>query len=200
MASKVAICNQALGHLGISKLIASISENSQEARALNLYYDDGLADVLRSFPWPFARRIVSLALVEEDPNDEWSFSYRVPVDCLLERRVPSGIRNDARKDRVPYLIGGDEQGGLIFCDREDAQLEYTALITDPQRFPPDFVTAFSYYLAAKACPQLTAGDPFKLQANILKLFSFFISNAEANAGNAQQVDLEPDAQRIQARE
>src|SRR3990167_2163908 len=137
MPSEVEICNMALGHLGVGKEIANLeTEKSTEASLCRRFYANTRDEALRDFPWPFATKLAALGLIEEDPNDEWGFSYRYPSDCLRLRRLLSGLRNDTRQSRAPYKIGKDDQGRLLFADLEDAEAEYTARITDPALFHP----------------------------------------------------------------
>src|SRR5690348_14818440 len=136
----------ALAHLGTGNFISNLAtDDSDEADACNAFLETVRQQTLRDFPWPFATKTADLGLVEEEPNDglEWGFSYRYPSDCLEARRIPSGVRMDTVVSRVPFRIGYDASGRLIFCDVEDAQLEYTALVTDPSYYPPDFVMAMS---------------------------------------------------------
>jgi|CXWL01.1.fsa_nt_gi hypothetical protein len=200
MASKVAICNMALGALGVGDQIANVdTERSAEARACRLFYAETLNEVLRDFPWPHAKKTVVLALVESAPNDEWAYSYRYPSDCLMMRRVLSGVRNDTRASRVPTSISNDDSGQLIFCDSADAELEYTFIADDPQRYPADFVAALAYLLAVRIAPMITAGDPFGLQNKNIQLYNFQIGKAKANAANEEQSDVEPEPETISGR-
>src|SRR5438270_202467 len=81
----------ALGHVGNSSQIASLTEKSNEARACALYYEQCRDEVLQAFPWPFATVITALTLVATDPTTEWGYSYRYPVDGLRTFRIPSGF-------------------------------------------------------------------------------------------------------------
>lgn len=201
MASKVGIVNLALGHLAVGKEIANLeTEKSEEARAGRRFYDVALKVVLRDFPWPFATRITALALVEEEPNTEWGYSYRYPSDCLYFRRILSGLRNDSRQSRAPYRVARDASGLLIFTDQQDAEAEYTILANAPQFYPPDFELALSYYLASLMAPHVTGGDHFKLGERALQLYSLHLSTAQSNAGNEEQAEEEPEAESIRARE
>lgn len=201
MASQVGICNMSLSHLGISKEIAIFeTEKSEEAATVRRFYDVALSKILSDYPWPFATRIAALALVAVEPNTEWLYSYRYPVDCLTLRRVISGVRNDTRQSRAPYKIASDASGRLIFTDEEDAQVEYTALITDTLQFQADFALAFSYLMAFLIAPRLTAGDQFKLGDKAFKLYQYTAGQATSNAGNEGQRDEEPDSEFVRARE
>ena len=199
--SATEICNLALTHLGSTVEIEDLDdEGSDEAIICRRVFANTRDAVLRDFHWPFATKIQALGLVEEDPNSEWAYSYRTPSDCLNVRRILSGIRNDSRQSRVPYRIGQDVQGELIFTDKEDAELEYTTRITDVVRFPADFVNALALRVAAYIAPKLTAGDPFKLGERALQLYLREISNAQANAANEEQAEEPVESEFIRGRE
>ena len=201
--STTEIANLALGHLGIGKDIANLdTESSQEAKAMRRYYDICRRTVLQEFTWPFATKFVTLGLVEEDPTDaeEWAFSYRYPADCLLLRRLPSGLRTDNRQSRVAYKISQDASGLLIFTDQEDAQAEYTVDVTNVSRFSDSFVLALTYLLAGKAGSSIMGGDRFKLADRALLLHDAQIRTAHAVARNEEQPDEEPDAEFIRVRD
>lgn len=200
MASAIEICNFSLSHLGVGKLIASLNEQSQEARACNLFYESTRDAVLRDAMWPFARRIQSLGLVEEDPNSEWSYSYRYPTNCLYFRRILSGSRNDSRQSRVPYRFAYADDGQLVLTDKEDAEAEWTVKVTNPARYSEDFALALSLRLAGYVAPRLTGGDPHKLGQRALQLYEAEISKARASAFNEEQADEEVDAEFIRARD
>jgi len=200
MPSKVGIVNIALGHIGVGRAISNLeTESSQEAITARLFYDLALETVLRDSPWPFAAKIAVLSLIEEEPNTEWAFSYRYPTDCIMFRRVLSGLRNDSRQSRAPYKLAQDDSGTIIFTDEEDAQAEYTIRADNPQFFPPDFTLAFSYLLASLMAPKLTGGDPFKLGVRALQLYQYEIFRAKAAAGNESQPEEEPESEFVRAR-
>lgn len=199
-ASEIAICNMALSHLGVAKEIANLeTENSQEAAACRRFFAQARDNTLRDYPWPFATKIEALALVEEEPNDEWGYSYRVPSDFVRLRRILSGERNDTRQTRVSYRIVRDTAGLLIYTDQENAEIEYTIRETDPTRYPSDFVMALSLRLAAYIAPRLTGGDPFKLGERALQLHEYEIRKAQSSATIEEQADDNPDSEFIRER-
>lgn len=200
MASSTEIANIALSDLGSGKEIAVLeTEKSTEASVMRRFYDLALDTTLRDFPWSFANQYATLALVEEDPNDEWNYSYRYPTDCLKLKKILSGTRNESPKDRVPYEISRDTQGLLILTDMADAQIKYTKRVTDPSRFPADFTLAFAHRLAAYAAPRICGEDPFKMGDKAIRLYMFEIATAKASSLNEQQDEVNPDAESIQAR-
>lgn len=189
MSSKVEIVNLALSHIGIGKGIANLeTENSEEAQTARLFYDMSIDKVLEDFPWPFATRIATLALVETEPNCEWFYSYRYPVDCLAIRRVLSYQRTDDRDSASPYRIASDGAGRLIWTDAEAAEVEYTVKIDNALMFTASFVLAASYLLAALMAPRLTKGDQFGLRKNSLQMYEYAIGKAKANAMNEGRAD------------
>lgn len=201
MASKVGICNLALGHLGQGQTISDIdTEQSNEAKTCRVFFEVCKNSTLRDFTWPFATKFKTLDLVEEDPTDEWSYAYRMPNDCLDVRRILSGIRNDNADSRIPYIIAQDNAGLLIYTDLDEADIEYTAKCENPVIFPPDFEMALSFRLAAVIAPRITAGDQFKLGIRALELYNQHIARAIATAKNEEQKDKQSESSFIRARE
>lgn len=201
MASFTDMAQMALSHLGSGKTISNIeTEQSDEARALRTFQDTALEHVLRAVPWSFATQIEELALVEEDPNDEWAYSYRYPTDALMIRKIQSGLRTDSRQSRVPYRIAQDDSGRVIFTDIEDAIAEVTVNETDSSLYPADFVLAFTYYWAFLVAPRVTKGDPFKLKNEMFELYKLHISYAFANSMNEDQPDQPVESEFIRTRE
>lgn len=199
--SKEDICNLALSHVASGEEIQNLdTDKGQEAQACRRFYDLCIQGTLRDFPsWPFATRITSLALVTTQPNQEWSYSYRYPSDCLFAKRILSGLRMDTEGSRIPYRLIGDNAGQLILCGIDSAQFEYTAYVDDPTLYPPDFILASSLRLAIYIAPRLTAGDQFKLRATAVQLYTAELERAKVNAANEMQSDLNPQSEFIRAR-
>lgn len=148
MPSVVSICNMALDRIGHAEPIGDLTDDSAGATVCARWYQLCRDEVLRAHRWGFARRTQVLALVEEDPDDEWGYSYRYPADCVLARRFVSAL-GDSDPNEQPFDISSDESGRLILCDVEDAELVYTARIEDPALFPEDFAAALAWKLAAE---------------------------------------------------
>lgn len=201
MATKTQIVNLALQRIGCSQFVANAdSEDSTEARAARLAFDDERDYALRSFPWPFATAYATLGLVAGSSssrvNYDWTFAYRHPPDCLEARRI---VTPNGRKETVPpaFRIGRDSQGRLIYTDQEQAQLEYTIRIADAVEFDALFVSALAWRLAHVLAPALSRIEGKTEDA--LKMFLFDLSRAEAGAMNEGQSDEPPEAEWIRAR-
>lgn len=200
MGTNTQILNMALSHIGVGKEVASIkTEKSEEAAAGRRFFNIARDVVLRDFHWPFTTVIEVLALIESDPNSEWAYSYKYPVDCLCMRRILSGIRNDDRNTEVTYKLAHNTSGVIIYTDEPTAFVEYTGRSEDPQIYPPDFTMALSYYLASLLAPRLTGGDPFDLKTKAEKMYRIELSKAAANAFNEEKVEDPPDSEFISIR-
>ena len=201
--SVVNLCNMVLSHLGVGRTISNLdTDNSEDADAINAFWDVALADHFRAFPWAFARRLVAAALVAEDPTSEWAFSYRYPSDCLLLRRIVLGDRIPSRGNRPPYWVGGDTQGRLIYSDVEDMEIEYTALLDDESKWPPDFAMSFTLLLAYYVAPRLMKGSQGEIQQaqrSILQRYAMEVERARANSANEETPDQPGESEFISER-
>ena len=194
------IANLALRHLGATKLIADLdSEDSKEARAVRSFYDLALDEMLRAAKWGFATTHVDLSLVDEDPTDEWAYSYAYPSNCLMIHRIMSGARNDSRETRVPFQVIYSANQTLIYTDMEDASVEYTYRVSETARFTPEFTSAFAMLIAAYIAPNMTAGDPAKFGERALGLYQLAFARAAAMSRNEEQPDIEPGGSLLNAR-
>lgn len=200
MPSVTEICNLALSHLAVGKEIQNFSTDaSEEASACRRFYEQVRDEALRDFPWPFATRIVSLALVAENPTSEWAYAYRYPSDCLMARRILSGANPETPATRVPYRVASDATGLLLYTNQANAELEYTVQATDPTFWPVDFRQVVSLLLAAYVAPRVTAGKS-ELGTQALQLYRYKLSLAQANAGNEEQAHQAIDSEFITIRE
>jgi len=202
-ASETELCNLALSHLAVAGVTFEIqdldTEKSKEAQACRRFYAQARDEVLRAFPWPFATVIDNLALVATAPNVEWAYSYRYPSDCLMFRRILSGFRTDALDSRIPYRLGRDASGELVFTDMDSAQGEWTTQVTNVGAFAPDFVQALAFLLASYIGPRVAGGDQYKLADRAYQLYQRSLGVARANAFNEEQADPPPDSEMIRAR-
>lgn len=210
MSSSTVVSNMALSHLGHGTEIADLdSDNSKEAKACRRFYDVARDEMLREFVWPFATKVLTLALVSEKdsddtgdihPTDEWYYAYRYPADCLMLRKIQSSIRNDNRQTRIPYRLIADDVGSLILTDEQDAVLEYTSTVgQNPSRWQADFILALSFRIAAYIAPRITGGDPFKIANTVRAMHQMSVGKAKANALNEEQDEDIPDGELIRAR-
>ena len=196
MSTSATICNVALGHIGVTRQISSLTQQTQEAVTCNLYFDQAVEATLRDYAWPFARKYRALGLVATEPNSDWLYAYRYPSDCVRARRI---VTNGGRLDQnpPPFDLGIDDQGRLIFTDQPDATLEYTVRVTDPSLFDGLFAEAFSWRMAAFLAPSL--GRVQGAQNTALQMYARAIAEARTTAANESQQDHAMDSEFVQAR-
>ena len=160
MTSKADICNMALCHLGAAPSVVSIDPPDGGAYAIHCarFYPIALSQLL-CMPWQFAMRRTALSLVDEDPNEQWLYSYTLPSSCVRAfTTLPSGATSD--NEGIDFI----QEGQLIFCNEPDVSLMYTTSEVTSGNFSPMFAEALSrqlaYYLAApvmKPAPAVLQG-------------------------------------------
>ena len=213
----VTVCNMALSAVGATSQIASLTEQSAEALACNLHYEQTLRELLSIHNWPFARANAALAVLQAragtpenptgatltEPERPWSYAYGYPSDCLKPRYIMNldtsgnaatinGVPlttadesepYDIRTPTVKFIQGtiSDTNGNrtrVILTNQYQARLVYTVLVTDPDIWDSNFVTAFVGRLAQKICLHVS-GDK-----NLLRLAVNAGLQAESEAKGA----------------
>lgn len=156
MSSQVQIYNLALGNIGVSETVASITERSKSAIVCTQYWELARDTVLADFDWPFATQYATLALLAGTPT-EWLYAYQYPTDCLRAIGLATpGNRNPVEGLRPKYHMAYGASGTILLTDQPNAILQYVTRIDDESRFPPLFVEALSWKLAAMIAMPLTA--------------------------------------------
>lgn len=198
MASLVAIWNKALsGCLGERAAISQPDEQSAAAAVCRLHYDTTRDTLLAMHDWTFARRRVSLADIGSPPQ-LWGFRYQLPAQCIRDRRITPAMIGQA----VRYEIASDvdDQGGdiqVLYADVSPAELVYTARVTNTELYPPMFVEALAWSLAAAAADSITASK--SRQDMAIKRASEWAAYARAddmNRGMAGEIQPLPESLRV----
>jgi hypothetical protein len=161
--ANVQVVNMALVKIG-SRTIRNLStEQSREAVAAALVFEDTLRSVLRDHPWAFATRYVDpLTLVdgaEGDPaSPDWTYSHRLPDDMVFLRRlVLEGTGRSFDPEPFPFRLASDTTGGLLYSNVEEPIIEYTARLQNILVYAdPLFREALSWKLAATLAPSLAS--------------------------------------------
>lgn len=183
MSSQVEICNLALSRVGVSSFIEDIQEGSKESKSLGAVYGIARDVALGSFPWPFAQRRTTLALSAEPAREDWAYTYALPTDALRVQGLWSGIRFGPVASELPFAIemNASGTGRLLLSDMESATVVYTARVEDPLLYPPLFVNAFAWLLAAEVALPLSVRPDLRAQAQ--QQFELTLSRAQAGALN-----------------
>ena len=122
------VCNQALGACGARATITNLNENSNEARACRLYYENTRDALLRAAQWNFSRKEDYLTLIKaapgtpENPNPPigntgawnpqtmpalpWLYSYAVPSDSVRTWQILPQLQTTYAGNSVPIFSSG----------------------------------------------------------------------------------------------
>jgi hypothetical protein len=87
---------------------------------------------------------------------------------------------------------------LLFTDQEDAEIEYTAQITDTTEFTVDFIEALAWKIAASIAPPLTRMTDMLKTA--LAVYGGYITRAKTAALNETQREKPREAEWISGRD
>ena len=146
--SRVRICNMALSHVGANSNIESLTENSAEAAACDLWYDFSRLQTLEANDWGFARRRLTLATHSDDPPDGvWAYRYQYPSDSVIVRKIQSPAGENA--EPIPWEVetSEDQSTKTILTDLSEAIAVYTFDLEDVNLFSAFFVEMLSFALA-----------------------------------------------------
>lgn len=157
-ATKLAIYNNALGHLGERKL-ASLTENREPRRVLDDFYAKAVAYCLEKGKWDFANRSSQIsASTSVSPEFGFTNSFPKPTDWVRTVRISASPTLD------PPLLSFREEDGYWEADCDPLYIEYVSnsatlggndLSSWTQAFE-DYVTA---NLALRACKRITGSAP-----------------------------------------
>jgi len=122
--SKVEIANIALVGLRAST-INSFTDETAEAIAVNVIWDNVRASELSKHPYNFAMKRASLPRLAEAPAFGYTYQFQLPVDCL---RVHEAINN------MDFKIEGDK----LLTNAEEVDIKYIFDNTDISTWTPSF--------------------------------------------------------------
>lgn len=214
MASVVNIYNMALSKIGVTQRVSSLTEETEQRRTCSLWYEQCRDQVLRAYPWGFARTSEALALLSETPPPGWGYAYAYPTSCLLARAITTaaGCRASSltyryedyeplwiNSQQVPFTIqySATTSQRIIATDLEAAYLVYTRQISDTTLFDPLFVNALACLLASEAGRALRADA--RLVREVAAEYQSAIAYAAAMTQNERAADRVPDSPSISVR-
>lgn len=121
MSSDTQVANLALAKIGTRSTIASLTEDSNEARAINLIYENTRDQVLGMAFWNFARKTANLSVLKTAPGavgststggptwspdwppPGWLYEYAYPSDCIQMRFITPQLTTGFPGDGVPVF-------------------------------------------------------------------------------------------------
>lgn len=194
MFSKTDIYNLALGALLLTKRISdNNTDTSQENQTLNVHWPMALEQTLTDLDLDCTAQRQPLALVATNPQAGWNYAYKYPANCILLRRLidpcrfqsdgfynryEDGIRPDTRYTQVPRQTGTYLGNKVIFCNLDQAYVEYIAIDISLNLLSASAVLALAYKLAQLAAPLITGKGAAALRTEILNGYKLVKAEAQ----------------------
>lgn len=185
MFTKAKICNLALGALLLQRqLVNPDTDQSNEAKVLNQYYDIAWRTALADMDLDGTSSQIQLQLIQECPIHHWKFAYQYPSDCIFFRRIKSHFIMDNRSTHIPKRVAQFNGQKVIFTDKCDAVAEYISTNLQLSTLSPSAGMAISYRLAVLSAPLVTGKGAKSLLEGVAK--SYVIAKAEAQAQDERE--------------
>lgn len=163
-ATQLEICNRALGRIRAHP-IASINENSLEARECRTYYPQVVATMLEGpHDWSFATQRVTLAQLTNGRANEWTYAYGLPSNMAKAVRllpdlaglgltVPVALQGDPYVESWAYFppdfsVRYEIANGVLYSNEVNATLEYAINDIEGVALPQLAARALATELAA----------------------------------------------------
>jgi hypothetical protein len=114
---------KALTDIGAKSNIASLTEQSAEAAACALNYEDTVRELVRAADWNFCRRRVVLSQATSPAPaiqpQSWGYTYTYPTDCVAIRGFDFGVPvRYFPYNEVPWEEGNDSAAGRVIYMNE----------------------------------------------------------------------------------
>jgi len=196
MASVPDICNLALGHLGDSAQVASISpaDGSAQAAHCQRLYPIARDTVLEKFTWSCATVRVAAAEITNSLAS-WAYAYALPANCIrLVSVLPQTATDDAATE--PFIVEQDGSGnGIVYCNIKNATFRHIVRVTDTTKYSAAMVLTISYLLASfLAGPVLKGKVGVQASSSMMSLFKDALGQAEELDANQSRTTTIRDYQ------
>lgn len=198
--TEAGVCNLALLRVGQRLQIQALTDNTPEARAARVAFENARAVVLAEHPWSWATRYATLALLTDVERPGYDYVYALPTDCAVDRFIWSGVLRPARDQAIGYAIvdgHGDSAGTVLATNLEDAELCYTSNAVSIARYPAAVTDAIAWLMV----PDLALGLAVK-PAMAPRMTEWAWARIRQAAGNdvmRGQLEVEPESEFIRGR-
>lgn len=156
MVTRTAIANLALSCLG-SYRINDYSDDSREAVAVRVIYDQVKAETFAAAPWDFATKQATLARTAATPTARYDYAYTKPTNWMRSIVLADNA------DFNPVLTKYRDIGGEILTNAESVYMEYVSGALEEAAFPPHFVRALQFMLAMELAKTISSSETQRQQ-------------------------------------
>jgi len=208
MTTAVAISNLALSHLGDDASVAQLDppEGSAQAEHCAMFYPIARDALLEMYPWNFAMRRATLALMDEEPVSQWRYGYALPSnvlgvfavqgpedtdDMLSPHLGPIASINGLNDFEIEGLADGTR---VLYTNVVDARIRHTVSVTVTTFFPPLFTVALTYFLASFLAGPVLKGETGRTVAQaMLNTAMGFMTTARTQDAKQRRANRVRDA-------
>lgn len=207
--------------------LASSTDTTVELQVLQQHYPRCRNRLFEHFPWSFARKEDRLVQDEDlDPDtdgwgNEWDIAYNYPADCARLWRFINDTGNFSYNwglDNLgagywsglwignaawSYVVRRHDSGGgpktviLSNVANDDADMEYTELLTDAADFTEEYASALAWYIASEIALPLNAD--VRRREDAVRMFIGEMKAASATNSNQDNTLDQPDGEFVQVR-
>lgn len=149
------VANVALVRVGHTKLLEDLDGNDVTSKTCKALLSHTRDMLLQARPWKFATLRKVLAVLADDEDDAearsgWAYTYTLPTDCLMARYIWGGVDAPVKGQEIPFRIESsrDLKSRVLLSNYAEAELVYTAKVTEPVRWDPLFAEAVAMKMAA----------------------------------------------------
>lgn len=146
--SEVDICNMGLLEVGAKPKIASLTEDSDNARLCNQFYAPVRDAVLRGHLWNCAIHRATVTALADAPDSDYDHQYQLPTNPYCLRLLQVG---DSDHQPTIWRV----EGRKFLTDEDSPPIVYIKRITDTNEFDALLVDAISIRLAIKFATSVT---------------------------------------------
>jgi hypothetical protein len=132
-------------------------------------------------------------------NGDWAYAYRWPSDCLFARRIVpvGGMGRQYSTAPIPFRVGRDRNGLLIYSNQADANLEYTVIDCGYLYADDLFIDWFTWELACAMAPSLAKNE--KTFERCMRMSELAFNTAAAVALREHEPERPGDAEWVAER-
>lgn len=177
--SEVAVANFAGTTLEDAPL-TSLDDDSALGRFMTRNFGYVRDEVLRSFPWPFAKKRLKLSPASPGPEFGWQYRYILPSDCLRLLQLRTDGEWNVQSKPPPYELEGREI--LTDCG-PTLPIIYIRRVTNAAEFDPLFARAFGERMAVMAAQRITGKGSYVDKARAL------LADAMAEAKHVASLEM-----------
>jgi hypothetical protein len=175
--SSTEICNLALSWLAGNR-IASLADDSDEARLCNANYAMSRRAVLEEAEWTFAVKRAQLPSLAETPLFGYAYQFLLPPDLLYSVGVYDPGQSSEKQ--TPVQTRHAVENDKVLADLPVVFIKYIADVINTNRFSPLFDQTVAAHIAMNIAVPLTENEShFDRMA---KLYTYNLDKAASSNG------------------